>query len=386
MFQQVSPVVSSSAKRISGSAMSKSIILCAAAAGLLLLASAYWAVRRPLPESVAPETLVSCCGIIRHMSEQAGMGFFVRTVGDATNTFFITAAHTLTKIRERENRGDFDLRVAVRRREAARSIEITLPCNAVTVALLPVDLAAVQVEDSLLRRRELDVSPLVLRVPSADKERKGSEARVVGEAEPQGSFVTADQLRSKMETARHQLQEKPSRGIKICSGEPGFLLHHSRTACSVKLGHDIFTLTSQSCREEALATDLFPVFYRTGVVSFIKEDPAGYEPAAWSTTKPNFLVIDCRASKGNSGAPVFLPVKETFRGGYVCETPHLLGVLVAAVSAKGEAQRFDLPLMSGGKETARLQGEQVFDENAGLSIVVPVDYLAAWLLERARQR
>ena len=54
------------------------------------------------------------------------------------------------------------------------------------------------------------------------------------------------------------------------------------------------------------------------------------------------------------------------------------------MTAKGAPQKFDLALMTGGKEAGRIQGEKAFEENAGLSLVVPIDYLAQWLIARDR--
>lgn len=315
--------------------------LSALAVGVLILISVCWMARRPVPASVTPDSLVNGCGIIRYQGEQAGVGFFVRAEGEFTNTYFITALHCLTQIRKREKCAEFDLKVVVKKREAAGSIEIALPCNDANTTGFPLDFAAVQVSDSILERPDVDVAPFVFRMTGSPR-------------------------------------------TKACSGEPGFLLYPLRMHLNVGMGSELFTLVSQRCDEDALAHDLFPIFFRKGALAFRKEDPSRYEPMGGSGKQPNLLIIDCRAAKGNSGAPVFLSVKETFFGDRVCETPHLLGILVEAMTAKGEPQKFDLPLMVDGMETGRIKGEQAFEENDGLSIVVPIDYLAQWLMERDR--
>jgi hypothetical protein len=319
------------------------LIICAVTAGLLLLTSASLVFMRTVPESVNPEALVSGCGIIRYKGEQAGMGFFVTAQGAGTNTYFVTAAHNLREIEKREKNLDYDLKVIVRKREANGSAEITLPCNDTTTVFLPwADVAVIALGDRVRNRPDIDIKPILHRLPDA----------------------TVKMIRP---------------------GQPGFLLYHARAKLNMRLGQELFALVSQKCGAEALANDLFPVFYRKGVLAFAKEDPARYEIRQSRGQEPNLLIIDCQSSKGNSGSPVFLSVKDTALGGRVCETPHLIGILVGAVTAKGAPQKFDLALMTDGKEAGRIQGEQAFEENAGLSLVVPIDYLAQWLREKDRE-
>lgn len=319
------------------------LIIGAVMGGLLLLTGASWVFMRTLPESVNPEALVSGCGIIRYKGEQAGMGFFVTAQGAGTNTYFVTAAHNIREIGKREKSLGYDLKVIVSKRVANGSAEITLPYNDTTTVFLPwADVAVIALGDRVRNRQDIDVKPVLHRLPDA--------------------------------TAK-----------MICPGQPGFLLYHARAKLNMRLGQEMFTLVSQKCGTEALANDLFPVFYRKGVLAFTKEDPARYEIGQSRGQDPNLLIIDCQSSKGNSGAPVFLSVKDTAFGGRVCETPHLIGMLVEAMTAKGAPQKFDLALMTDGKEAGRIQGEQAFEENAGLSLVVPIDYLAQWLREKDRE-
>ncbi len=363
------------------------LFMVAAVCVALLLTQAYWVIRRPVPASVSPESLVQSCGIITYQDAQVGMGFFVAAQGRYTNIYFITAAHTLVKIRERDKRDAFDLKVAVKRKAAAGSTELKLLCNDVTVTAFPMDFAAVQVDNSVLCRPDIDVNPIPFRMTGAAEKPERSQAKQPGAFLDQDGFVTADQLQTKMETFLNNAPEGRKLGAsEVRSGESGFLLYHARTNLNVGMGSEIFTLVSQKCDAAALANDLFPVFFRKGVLAFAKEDPARYEANSSCGRKPNLLIIDCQSSRGNSGAPVFVLKKETFYWDRVCETPHVLGILVDVVTAKGDAQAFDLPVLKDGREIGRINGEQVFKENAGLSVVVPIDYLALWLMERERFR
>ena len=315
------------------------------------------------------------------------MGFFVTTMGARTNTYFVTALHCLTAIREKEKSESFSLRVAVKKRDSAQSTELVLPCNEATLTGLPVDIAAIRICDGQLNRQDIDVNPIELRFPEAMTKKKLDGSPPQEEMPDQAGYVIAEQLWAlRKEDSNSMSAEETLRAINICSGKPGFLLYHSRTNLNVRMGSEVFALVSHTCIDDTLARAYFPIFFRKGVLSYLPEDFSLYEPMSLYGGKYNYLMIDCQSSKGNSGAPVFLPVKETFRGGHVCETPHLLGILVRVITAKGDAQKLDLPIMKDGREDARIKGEHVFEENAGLSWVVPVDYLALLLMENERRR
>lgn len=306
---------------------------------------------RSCPTSILPADLVNCCGIIKYKTDQVGMGIFVTTKMDRTNTYFVTALHCLTEIRSNENTRCFDLHISVRKRGGKGSAEILVPCNGSTVKLFgwmdyPLDLVAIEMRDDALTAPDVDVSPIVFDA-SLD----------MGEAH------------------KKMRQKKPT---TLCD-KPGFLLYSSRERMNFAVGTEVFTLVSQKIMEADFESEIFPVFMRKGIVSFVDE-ARSYECIPKSERYHNTFLIDCQSAKSNSGSPVFLLPKATGPKGDPDGAPQLLGILLAVLKAKEDPQKLTLPLNVDGKKFGDVVGDQILDENTGLSLVLPVDYLAQMLI------
>lgn len=311
------------------------------------------------------------------------MGFFVRTDGVCTNTYFVTARHCLAEIRAKGRCEAFDLRVAVKRRGSEQSTEILIPCNGETATETELDIAVIQVRDGQLNRPDIDVAPLVLCFPKGWKERSSAEPEALGMAADQAGFVTAQRIQTQAASAAKAEKKQTLQAILPRSGKPGFLLYSSRAKHHIERGSEIFVLVSHACYDQVLGGQLFSIFLRKGIISYFAESLDGYEATGmWDGSARTLLIVDCQTARGNSGAPVFVPVRERLYGGRECLTPHVLGIIVRVVKAKGTQQELDLSLQEAdGEKKGRIRGSPVFEENTGLSVVIPADYLVLLLME-----
>lgn len=336
---------------------------------------------RPFPKSVAPESLTTCCGIIRTEDEQAGLGFFVKIEGSRTNLFFVTAQHVVKALQEKEGKRKINLNVSVKKKNSLQSVELKVLCDETTERESPIDIAVIRLPLGELDRNEFDVEPLIVRLPCRNISNSGAETSQL-RAVDQNGFITSRELLALAVRAGNTSSDIDLSEIRIGSGHPSFLLYSSRKKWNVRTGSDVFSLVSRECWDTQPENRLFSVFLRKGSIAFFAEAPECYQPVINAEGKDHaLLIIDCQAAKGDSGAPVFAVVKQSNFWGGICETPHLLGILTRVVTAKGDAQLVDLSVQSEGKETGRIKGSPVFTENTGLSVVVPVDFVAMMLME-----
>jgi hypothetical protein len=243
------------------------------------------------------------------------------------------------------------------------------------------DLAVIRIDSNLVNRSDVDVTPLVFkydRVPH----KKGAEEPLDLETKPWISPSPED-IRNALDTAKKQPPK--ARIPLVCAGQPGFLMFPSRKKNGVAIGSETYALVSQKYFDADVKPQPFAIFLRRGVLSFCGVDGTDADSDLQDVCEP--FLIACQSSKGNSGAPVFVNVKTSCFDGSVCETPHLLGVLTGSVNATGPAQTLNVTVFDTRENPlGQIRDTPSFTENAGLSVVWPVDYLARILIDYEAQR
>lgn len=330
--------------------------------------------------SISPYELATCCTVLRYRNELAGTGFFVRTKGPTNNTYLVTALHTIELIRERAGRDEFNIRAIVKRRDARGGVALTIPWD--EAAFRPdgelFDLAFIRLTDDLLMRPDIDVTPVIFEYEAAYHHDQADAEPLTLVTSP-WVYSASENIPGAIETAKKRTQHPHTPFARV--GQPGFLLFPSRQKYGVSIGSEIFILVSQNYFSDDTPIEPFAIFLRTGVLAFCGTDGTDDGPAPPGESCQPFLIA-CQSSRGNSGAPVFANVKTPRFGGGACNTPHLLGVLHGSLNALGPTQTLAVAICDpAGTPVGKIQDTAIFNENAGLSVVWPVDYLARLLME-----
>lgn len=276
-----------------------------------------------------PEDLTRSCGIITCNEEFVGVGVVVKSEGMTNHTYFVTAWHNLEAIKKRTGKADFSITIWFKNAHGDGAVPLHMSCSEKTViALKRVDLAAILIDAQIVQTASADIRPVHF-----------------------SPFYT-----------------EPS------GQKPGLALYRARLARAIGMGYPVLTLTAQSCHIKSLASEIFPVLMRQGTIALVQEDPGNY---AGTDGTPNFMFLDCPAFKGNSGSPVFVNIETRTLWGRRQMTSHLLGIVTSELKAKGDRQHILLYPVRAGNMHAEPQ-EVIFDfqENAGLTHMAPVDYLA----------
>ena len=332
------------------------------------------------PRSTSPYELATCCAVLYYRGELAGTGFFVQTKGPTNNIYLVTALHTIKLVREKAGRDDFALRAIVKRRDAKGGAELTIPWNEAAFRPdgEPFDLAFIRITENLMLRPDVDVTPVIFEYEAVYPHYQGDAEPLTSEAN-QWVYSTSEDIPGAIKAAKKRTPQPQA--LLAQAGQPGFLLFPSRQKNGVTVGSEIFTLVSQNYFPADDPITPFAIFLRTGVLAFCGTDGTDDGPALQGESCLPFLIA-CQSSKGNSGAPVFLNVKTSRLDGSVCTTPHLLGVLHGSVNAPGPTQTLAVAICDpAGTPVGKINSTPTFNENAGLSVVWPVDYLARLLME-----
>lgn len=325
---------------------------------------------------VAPYDLATCCAVLYYREDFAGTGFFVQTVSTRTNTYLVTAFHTITNMQAKAAGSSFQIRALVKRRDGRGGVELNIPWDTSTPKPQgePFDLAVTPVDGCLRSNPDTLITPVVLKYRTSAT--SNPSAREPDPAE-QWAFSPNENIPLAIERSMKS-PDAPTVPL-VKAGKPGFMLFPSRKAHKVAIGDDVFLLAAQNYFEASAQP--FAIFLRPGILSFAGIDGSEEDPAQYGNTNTS-LVIACPSSKGNSGAPVFLKVATTRFGVFKSVTPHLIGVLTGMLTSAGPIQKHDFSIKDPvGNTVGKVAAEHVLTENASLSVVCPVDHLVRMLID-----
>lgn len=280
------------------------------------------------------EDLPRACALILDNGERFGMGFFLECEYEGCkDIWFVTAAHNLSNLGKQKGQEPAKLTLAAKSGQHTGAVKVVLACDdQAAIISASDDLALIRVDRAILLSAQAEIAPVKIRIPLE------------------------------------------RRGVPDGLSRSGFLLKADRTRLGMGVGSDVFAVTSLKCDERALLSELFPLLVRKGVLSLI------HEASGTNTAEKSRMVVDVLSSPGNSGAPVFIPIrglKALLR--FYGTKPQFLGIVSTMVSAEGRPQTFDLPLYEGDRQTGRVRGTQMLKENTGLSLIIPADHIAGLL-------